>query len=415
MPEPYKHLEKVLRECAQSVVSDTTDPWPTIRERVSGERTSGTRVSEEHTGEAHSPGESRSHQLPRLVPNTLLGWALAVCSVLILGVGVYAASGPVRELIGYGLPGPGAPGETTRLEKNDGRTGDTDAYTYYYPDMVPGGGGEEINQVRTAGGAKVTLGFAYADTRSVVVGFDVEDLQGGRRVEGYPAELHPVVVMDQPGKEKRADEEYSERVRLTDQGGSEFKMVDAGGVISMAPDNVAKGPLANHTGFETDEKIEPGSEHRFRLEIPLLEQAITKPGQKMPPPEPLGESLVFDFEIPVHPAPIVQVNEKDTAGGITLTLDQVTDSPGRPAAVICLEPQDGVRGWFPSGRDLISDSTGPVAGKRNCYEMLLDDPLDGRSSVTVTHVEVNPMCPSCAREEEIIRGPWTFEFEMPER
>jgi len=390
-------MENALRGCAEAGVPDTVDLWPGIRERVDGERMSAT-TSEGRT----FIGSLRRSSVPRFVPNTPLGWALAVCSVLILGVGIYAASGSFRGLIGYGLPGPGAsgPGETTNLEHDNDHTEDThtQAYTYYYRDNVPGGGGEEINQARTASGAKVTLGFAYADERTVVIGFDVEDLQGGRRVGEYPAELHP-----------------GERVRFTDQGGAEFKVVSREGAISSAPDNVAEVPLANHMDFETEERIEPGSEHRFRLEIPLQEWAITAPGQKMPPPEPVGETFVFDFDIPVRPAPVVQINEKDTASGITLTLDRVTDSPGRPAAVICPEPQDDLRGWFPGGKDLILDSLSPAAGKGQCLEMLLNDPLDGRSSVTVTQIEVNPMCPSCAREEEIVRGPWTFEFEVPEQ
>jgi hypothetical protein len=43
----------------------------------------------------------------------------------------------------------------------------------------------------------------------------------------------------------------------------------------------------------------------------------------------------------------------------------------------------------------------------------LGRPLDGPSSVTVEQVEINPFCPSCAREEEVIRGPWRFDFEVP--
>jgi hypothetical protein len=46
---------------------------------------------------------------PLLVPDRPLGWALAVLSVLILGLGAYAASGPVRELFGSGPLGPGSP------------------------------------------------------------------------------------------------------------------------------------------------------------------------------------------------------------------------------------------------------------------------------------------------------------------
>jgi hypothetical protein len=60
-----------------------------------------------------------------------------------------------------------------------------------------------------------------------------------------------------------------------------------------------------------------------------------------------------------------------------------------------------------------------VAGRGHCLEMLLNVPLEGRSSVTVSEIEgIIPRCPSgndeaCAKRDRTIRGPWTFEFEVP--
>lgn len=107
-----KHLEKALRECAELGVPETTDPWPQIRERVTGERMSRERTSEEHASEERVAAEPHRRRAwsPQLVPNTPLGWVLAVLSVLILGTALYVASGPVGELFRYGLPGPAAPG-----------------------------------------------------------------------------------------------------------------------------------------------------------------------------------------------------------------------------------------------------------------------------------------------------------------
>ena len=51
----------------------------------------------------------------------------------------------------------------------------------------------------------------------------------------------------------------------------------------------------------------------------------------------------------------------------------------------------------------------PVAGEGDCLEVMLSDPLVGPSSVTVAQVEFNP-----ASDGDVIRGPWTFEFELPE-
>jgi hypothetical protein len=66
------------------------------------------------------------------------------------------------------------------------------------------------------------------------------------------------------------------------------------------------------------------------LPLATSKSVHVKTGQKAPPPEPVGEPFVFEFEIPVLPAPVVEVNQKDTANGITLTLERVMDSPGRP-------------------------------------------------------------------------------------
>jgi hypothetical protein len=239
---------------------------------------------------------------------------------------------------------------------------------------------------------------------------------GGRRVGGHPAELQPLLSY-----ETRREKEYLEKhglgtdiVELTDESGTGFRMVNNSGMVSEGPDNMAKGPLQNMVAFEPDQSLEPGDKHRFRLEIPLYERAVVLLEEKEPPPEPFeGEPFIFSFEIPVRPAPVVEVNQKDTANGITLTLERVTDSPGRPEAVICFEPPDDVRGWFPIGKDLNTEDFSWVAGEGHCVEMLLNDPLEGHSSVMVERIEVNPHCPSCAKQEEMIRGPWRFDFEVP--
>ena len=104
-----RHLERVLRECAESGVPETAAPWPAIRERVVGRETDGAQASEARAGEGRAADAPRARR-PLLVPNRPLGWALAALSVLILGLGAYAASGLVRELVGVGPLGPGSPG-----------------------------------------------------------------------------------------------------------------------------------------------------------------------------------------------------------------------------------------------------------------------------------------------------------------
>jgi len=379
-------MEKALRGCADAGVPNTVDLWPGIRDRVGVERTSATVTGEGRT----STGSPRRSSFPRLVPRTRAGWVLAALLVLILSTGAYAASGLVYETFVGELPGAQGPVF-----------------------------GQKIDQTQTADGARVTLEWAYADARFVVVGFSVEDLRDGRRVAGYPAELQPTMVMDEPGYSGHTDEEYPERARLSDESGSEFRVVGGQGQTSVAPDNIVEGPLANSAVFEAPNRIDPSGNHHFRLELPLEEWAIISMGEKIPAPEPVGEPFVLDFEIPVRPVPVAEINQKETASGLTLSLERVSNSPGRPQGVFCFQPPDDEHDWFPTGGDLAFEG-GPVPGERHCLEMLLNGPLEGRSSVTVAQIEGIPHCPSgndevCARQERTIQGPWTFEFEAPER
>jgi hypothetical protein len=327
---------------------------------------------------------------------------LTALSVLILGAGVYAASGLVREFLGSGLPVPGSPGpgEATNSKQTDGPVGGRVIAERMFRSEVPGVGGEKLRESKSAGGARVTLVRAHADADSVVVAFTLEDLQGGRRVGGHPAELQPGYDFDSFG------------VRLADESGTEFGLVTGGGQVSSGPNQILGGPKAHSVVFRPEGGLEPDAQHRFRLEIPVVAVPVTRPGEGGEAPEarPVGEPLVFEFEAPVQPARVVEVNEKATADRITLKLERVTDSPGQPEAVICMEPREGVRSWFPGGRDLSYEGFKWLKGEGDCLKMVLrNGPLAGPSSLTVEQVELNP-----ASDGEVIRGPWTFEFEVPE-
>lgn len=374
MSEQRKRFEEALRGCAERGVPDGLDLWPSVSGRVD-ERAMG--------------GPRRSPRLARLVPNTRAGWAFVLLAVLLLSTGAYAARGVLYETFRGELPGARGP-------------------VY----------GEKIDQTKASEGARVTLGWAYADEKSVVVGFDVEDLAGDRRVAGQPADLQSVLVSEEPGYEERIEREFPKRVDLTDGGGTEFRLVDGQQQVSEGPDNMMEGPNSNSAVFEAQGDLEADAEHRFRLEVPLQESAVAAPpGEKWPDPEPVGEPFVFEFEVPVRPQGVFGVDQQDTAGGITLTLERVSTSPGRPEGVFCFDPPDADLDWYPTGGDLEFEG-GPVAGKGHCVEMLLNVPLEGRSSVTVGELEGIPPCPSgndevCQKKERLIRGPWTFEFEVP--
>jgi hypothetical protein len=293
--------------------------------------------------------------------------------------------------------------------------------------------GERLELKKAAGGARVTLNSVYAEEQYVVVGYEVEDLTSGRRAGGHPAELQPLLGY-QPltRREKEYLDEHglgTDVVDLTDESGTDFRMVNNSGQASEGPDNMAKGPLQNMVAFEPEEKLEPSEKHHFRLEIPLVESAVVPPEEKQLPPEPFeGGPFVFEFEVPVRPVPVVEIDQKVTAKGVTLTLEQVMNSLGRPRAVICYEPPDAEHHWFLHGGNGTYEggwgSSGSMKGvpPADCQTLLLRGPLEGRSSLEVTAIEGMPDCPSgkaedaeaCyAKKEKMIRGPWRFDFDVP--
>jgi hypothetical protein len=268
----------------------------------------------------------------------------------------------------------------------------------------------------------------------------VENLQEGRRASGHPAELQPLLGSENP---TRREKEYLKKldlgadvVSLTDESNTDFRMVDNYGASSEGPDNMARGPLVNMVAFEPKQRLAPGEKHRFRLTVPLYESPVVPLGEKRPLPEPFdGGPFVFEFEVPVHPVPVVEVGQKVTADGVTLTLERVMNSPGRPQAVICYEPPDEEHSWTLYGGEgtleggwSASGWTGTGSMKAvppaECQKLMLEEPVDGSSSLEVTGISGMPRCPSgdaeaaeaCYAEqnEKSIRGPWRFDFEAPD-
>ena len=293
----------------------------------------------------------------------------------------------------------------------------------------------ELKKTETAGGARVTLNWVYAEENYVSIGYKVEDLESGRRVGGHPAELQPLIGFEGDEEALQKDGLGTDVVGLTDESGTDFRMVDNVGAVSGGPDNMVKGPLYHMVAFKPEEKLEPSEKHRFRLEVPLLESAVVSPGKKRPPPEPFeGEPFIFEFEIPVRPVPVVEVDQKVTAEGVTLTLERVLNSPGRPQAVICYEPPDEGHSWTLYGGEGTLEGGWSTSGwtgsgsitwvpPASCQKLMLEGLLEGHSAVEVTMIRGMPDCPSGKAEAaeacyamqkgKMIRGPWRFEFEVP--
>lgn len=135
--------------------------------------------------------------------------------------------------------------------------------------------------------------------------------------------------------------------------------------------------------------------------------------------KPDAGPFVFDFEIPVRTNPVVEVGQKATTGGVTMTLERVVNSPSRPQAVVCFDPPNDDYMWRPSTAPTGFQREEPLPVrdlKGGCWSLTLDEPVEGRSSVTVTELFGYPRTEEALQGDEDgkqIRGPWTFEFEAP--
>lgn len=389
MTEQRKRLEKALRSCAEAGVPDTVDLWSSVKERTTGERTSAESVSEDRP----VVDRRRRFRAPQLVPDAPLGWVLAAVSVLMIGAGVYAAAGPVRDLYRQGLPGTVEPGS----EKSD-------------PNERPVDGRDgvrtEIGQTQTADGARVTLDWAYADERFVMVGLRMQGIDGARKSGGVDrgsrsVALEPLIIDDTVGNE----DEFPPYVQITDRSGQDFDTVGGG-----------TGGQSAEAVFDVPEGLEPDREHRFRLRVPLQAGSVA-------PLKPEAGPFVFDFEVPVRPAPAIEIDQEVEVQGITVNLKQVIDSPANPQAVVCFRPPDSDHDWRPLLRYDPAYETTPGSSPQqlgnNCWMLGMAETVEGRSSVVVASLEGMPRdvapTPSGSIDTRTIRGPWTFEFEAPER
>ena len=400
MASQRRRLEKALRDCAETGVPDAVDLWPAVGGRVMGRRTSPETIDREG---GHA-GPRRRSWGPQLVPNAPLGWVLAAVSVLILGFGVYAAAGPVWEFYRQGLPGTVEPGS----DEEPGRNLST------RPDENLSALRTELDQTRTADGVRVTLDWAYADERFVAVNLDVEELDRSRNTGGAgpgpDAALEPALWDDTVGDEA----ELPPYVKITDASGQDFDLV--GGGTGLGPPRYE----AAEAVFDAPEGIEPGTGHRFRLEVPIQEGPALSG-------RPEAGPFVFEFEVPVRPAPTIELDQKAEAEGITLTLEGVVDSPVLPQAVVCLDPPDDEYGWTPRlredgysipGNDAGGEGILATAPQRlggGCWSLMMGHTVETGSSVTVASLDGFPDGDSPRVNPKTIGGPWTFEFRSSAR
>lgn len=357
-----EQMERALRACAEHRVPDTADPWPAIRERaLDRQRRPSLRV--------------------RLVPRTRIGWVFVVLVMMLFGTAGFAATGWVDELFRYTAPEIG--------EANLG---------------VP------VNEEQTVDGVTFTLERAYADEDNVVVGYSVDGFDN--RPAYYPTSGMPVI---------------------TNESDNVFKYVGGLGTVTDPSDkSVEEGSESELAFFEPSKRLQASGEHRFQLELNYIPDSGNGDRLVDAQEKPAAKTLTFDFSIPVRKLDVIQVGQTVEANGVSMTLERVENSPARTEAILCFEPpRDEKYTWVPViERPNIAESdvftnellyyTKPEAAVGcvgyDLFRSLYDQP--GTHSFVVTRIEgrvPTTRNPEILKLEEKISGPWTFEFEVPER
>ena len=357
----YKHIENALRACAEDGVPETVVPWPEIRERALAGR--------------------RPTRRRRFVPRTRVGLAFTVLMVMLSGTVGFAATGWIDELFGY-----------------------------FAPEVQEASLGVQLNDEQTVDGVTFTLERAYADEDNVVVGYPVKGFKDWD--DGYPTSGPSAVV---------------------DGSGRTFEYVGGGGIGTDPTYDTEGGErLSDLAFFEPSNKLDPTAEHDFRFEMKLDPKAGGEEARDGSSGRGVPRTLAFDFRIPVHEVDVIEVGQTAEANGMPMTLERVENSPARTEAILCFDPpRDEKYTWVPViprpdvaesdvfGNDsLYAASTEEKIGcvGYDLFRSIYDQP--GHHTLTVTRIEGRSPSsddPRLMQLRETIDGPWTFEFEVPER
>ena len=301
-----QHVTQILQELAEQEVPDNVDLWPAIQARVQPRR--------------------RSSRWAQLMPNTRLGWAFLILSLLLV-VGATAYAVNLWEVMPF------------------------------WQHIEEAGLGQEVHLSQTLNGFTVTLERVYADANQIVVGF----------------------IVSGPPDQKV----HLTRITLSDDRGTEFRgMVgagtDASGTLGVS---VSLPPGTGGEVFVFDASPVQGrpSELELYLEVELwateLHSTPTAKGET--PAQPVQEEsgaqmaedrraivmatpaqtmrdvrivgpFTFDFSVPFIPGRTIKVHQTVEAAGVAARLEQVVVTPSETRAILCFEPPDGDhRKWIP--------------------------------------------------------------------
>lgn len=361
----HERISRALHGYAEMRVPETADPWPAIRESI---------------GESPAVERTDRRRWVRLMPRTRGRLIIAVLLMMLFGTVGFAATGWIDEI-----------------------------FQDFAPEIGESNLGVQLNQRQTVNGITFTLERVYADEDNVVIGYSVERFQDQRK--GYPTSGPPMV---------------------SDGSGRVFEYVGGGGRITDPMyENEGGERVADLAFFEPSKKLDVSGKHEFRFELKLNPKARAD-GQDASSEIGAARNLVFDFDVPVHKVDVIQVGNTVEASGIPMALEQVENSPARTEATLCFDPpQDEKYTWVPvverpnvAQSDVFANDAlyeVPPEEEIGCVEYdlfrsLYDQP--GSHSLTVAEIEgVSPKTddPQWIVSREKISGPWTFEFEVPER
>lgn len=360
-------LLEALRKADDRAAPDAhADLWPSVRDRVQA-----------------SPGRRSSRSRHRIgpAPSTRAGWVLAtLITLLVMTTGAYATGGIMDVL--------------------DGIFGKTVPYIQEHEL------GEPVGEKISREGVTVTIDRVYADSHYVVVGYDIEGLDNwGEDPNDWDTDLVAGLTLSEPDG-KTIDKKFV----IVDS----FQRSGAEDALQPAP------PPGSEVGtfvFESSERWEAGEEHSFRVGVDIFRPMESDA-------EPVGGPFFFDLRVSVKEAPAIEVDQTVEAGGVPVTLKRVVNSPVRTNAYLCFDPPEGGYDWPWAKTGLhgearqastsVYHSRPPEEGavEEGCAtftypETLYDKP--GTHRLTVTELR-----PSSPDGRGSVKGPWRFDFVVPE-
>ena len=294
----------------------------------------------------------------RFMPKTRLAWVLLPLAILLLGSAVFGATTGVEKLFEGNAASVGKKG----LVQN-------------------------LNLSQTIDGITVTLEQAYADSNVVLVGYSTS-----------LANDHAIPIM----------------ATLTTADG---QPLDGMMGISEVQDNtVALGNFNRATFFAFDASTITGSPSEISLTLNVNSAMFENiDNTNKSEQEPIGP-FVFDFNLPFHPAEVVDINQTIDASGISITLEKAVISPwGTVVDLKYYAPYDAVSS-IDSG-PIISleipgagtkDETGGSAGVNGAStRAYFEGDYTGKSGDWT--LKLNNL--KLASGQTV--GPWVFNFNIP--